>query len=486
METGKGIVKNFTSLVTADFIVKTIGFAVTVYLARKLDPGDFGVLTFSFSIINYFTYFTDPGLCTYGIRKIAQEPEAVAAHMSDIFTIRLWLTAAAFALAAGLSFFIHQPPLVKFIILAYALSMMPQALNPTWIYQGLQKMELVGAYSIANSLIYSGLIFLFVDGHHQLALIPLFLTAAYFITSASFLWPLLKRYSFYFRKVRLRQAVEAVKTSLPIGVSTFLVAGVNWNLSTTLLGLLSDQAQVGYFAIAMKIALILIGAGVAFGITLLPIFSKYNYSSKPTAEKILFLSQKIISLIGIPLIFGTLATGDYLIRFIFGLKYLNTGPLLNLIIPGAILYILNTVYYAYLISEEKQMENMRISVARTLTLLSASMLLIPAFGARGAAAAYTLSEFLSAVIYVRTIKTSPNPAYDHLALLAKPLIASIAMFFIVYLVPQRLAFLKIPAGVISYTVIILAIKGVTQDEIRKLNGYFKKGRPSKDAANENT
>lgn len=474
MGTGRQIIKNFASLVTTDFIVKAIGFAVAVYLARKLEPDDFGILTFSLSIVNYFTYFTDPGITTYGVKKAAQAPEEMSAHMNDIFTIRLVLTAAAMALVAASAFFMHQPPLVKFILLAYSLSMLPQALTPTWIYQGVQKMEFVGLHNITHSLVYSGLVFAFVAGPGQLKLIPFFLAAAYFTASASFLLPLLRRYGFRFRKVRLSQALEAVRHSLPIGVSTFLVAGINWNLSTTLLGFLSDKEQVGYFAIAMKIALIIMGGGIAFGITLLPLFSRHHYSSKPTAEKILSLSQKAIALAGVPLVFGTIATGGYLLNYVFGAKYSDSGPVLSLIIPGAVLYTLNAVYYVYLISEEKQVRNMWISIARALLLLSASALLIPGFGAQGAAAAYTLSELLIAAVYIREIRLAPDLPHGPAALFLKPLAAAAGMFILISLVPAGWALLKIPLGALVYAAIIFAIKGVRPEEIRKLTGYFKK------------
>jgi O-antigen/teichoic acid export membrane protein len=476
MGTGRNIIKNFASLVTADFLIKTIGFAVTVYLARKLDPGDFGILTFSLSIVNYLTFFTDPGLTTYGVKRIAQAPDEMAAHMNDIFTIRLWLTAAALALAAATAFLMPQPAVIKLMLLAYALSMVPQALSPAWIYQGLQKMEFVGAYNIVHSLTYAALIFAFVTSRAQLTLIPLFLTGAYLAASAAFLWPLLKRYSFRFRKVRMHEAVEAVKGSLPIGISTFLVVSVNWNMSTTLLGFLSGQDQVGYFGVAMKAALILMGAGTAFGITLFPVFSKYNRLARATSEKILFLSEKAVAIAGLPLIMGTVAAGAPLIALIFGPKYAMTGSVLNLIIPGAVLYVINNVYCIYLISDGRQVENLKISAVRAFTLIAASLFMIPRWGANGAAAAYTLTEFLTALIYTGALGAGPGREAGPLRVALKPLIASVLMYLLIYPIPQSAALLKVPAGVLAYAAVLLGIKGVRQDEIKKLLNYIgKKG-----------
>jgi O-antigen/teichoic acid export membrane protein len=475
VSTGRTIIKNVAALVTADILVKAIGFAVVVFMARKLDPADFGVLTFSLSLVNYFSFVTDPGLTTYGVRKAAQEPEAIASHMSDVFTIRLWLTAAAMAAVWALALVTAEPPRVKLAIFAYSLSMLPQALSPTWIYQGLQRMEFLGAYNITQSLCYAGLVFAFIGDGRRLIVVPLALTASYAAAAGVFLFPLLRRYAFRFREVHLRQAMAAVKHSLPIGVSTFLTAGVNWNLSTTLLGFLSSDAQTGIFSVAMKLALIIIGGGVAFGITMLPVFSRLHAASPESSERALALSEKAVFLAGLPLIFGTAATAVPVITLLFGQKYSGSCLAMQLIVPGAVLCVLNNVYNVYLVGVGRQVGNMKIAGVRALLLAGLSFPAIMARGAEGAAAAYTLAEFLSFFIYLGALRTASSPAARLLPALARPAIASTAMFLIIYPIPQSGALLKVPAGALIYAVLIAAVGGVSAAELRKLFSYARSG-----------
>jgi len=477
VKTGRTILKNFASLVTADILVKAVGFVVTLYLARRFSANEFGAFSFAISIVNYFSFVTDPGLTTYGATRTAREPLRVSDYINTVLSVRLVLTAAAFIAVAAVAALIPQPAVIKALILCYGVMLFPQAVNPSWIYQGLQKMELVGAYNVAHSLFYAGLIFGLTAFWPDVRLVPVSLTLAYFLASAIFLVPVFTGYYDGFRMTGLREAFAAAKESLPIGVSTFLVAGVNWNLSTTLLGFLASQEQTGYFSIAMKLGLVIMGGGIAFGMTLLPVFSKHMESSRDTAEKVLSLSEKAILLAGLPVIFGVLATADPVMSSVFGVKYLPAGSTLKLLIPGAVLYALNLVHYVYMIAEGRQVANMWISAARTAALAALSVPLVLAKGADGAAAAYTAAELMAFCVYLGKVKTPVGPLARMAAALPKPLAASLIMFAAVYAIPQSHALLKIPAGVLVYAAAIFAVGGVRAGEIRKLASYAKGGRP---------
>ncbi len=463
------------ALVTADILVKAIGFAVVVFLARKLDPADFGVLTFSLSLVNYFTYITDPGLTIYGARRAAMEPEAMPLHMNDVFTVRLWLTAAAMAGVSLLALATGEPGKVRLVVFAYSLSMLPQALSPNWINQGLQRIALMGAYNIVHSLVYAGLLFAFIGDGSRLTVVPLALTAAYAAATGIFLAPLLRRYSFRFRRVRLSQALEAMKHSLPIGVSTFLSAGIDWNLSTTLLGLLSTDAQTGFFSVAMKLALIIIGGGVAFGIIMLPIFSKLHSGGGGGAERALGLSEKAIFLAGMPIIFGTAATAAPVITLLFGDKYGPAVSPMQLVVPGAVLYVANNLYGVYLIAEGKQVRNMKVALLRALLLAALGVPAIIRWGAVGAAGAYSAAELLTFLVYLGSLRTAAGPAARLSAALLRPAIAAALMYLAISWIPAGMAPLKVPAGAAVYALLIFAVGGISVAELRKLFSYARKG-----------
>ncbi len=472
MKTGRNIIKNFTSLMIADFAVKGIGFVVTVYLARKFNPYDFGILSFSLSIINYFAFLADPGLSTYGVKQVVKDPAGIPSHLNDISMVRAYMAGITIAIVAAMTAVMKQPPIVQTLVLTYALTLLPQAVNSTWIYLGLQKMEFSALYAVAQSLVYAGLILTLVKTHSDITFVPLALVGAYLVPAACLLWLTVRTYGYKFRRLTFSEVRGTLKESLPIGVGYFIICGVNWNLSTSLLGFFSEQSEVGYFSIAFRICLIMMGGGVAFSAALFPAFAQYITASKETAGKILRLAEKTTLIAAWPLLAGTVVTADALILGIFGVKYLASGVLLKTLMAGALFYVLNMIYNMYLIADEKHVKNMHISVIRTVLLVVSSVVLIKKYGALGAAIAYTFTEFLTFLIYVAAIK--PVSERRILFLSFKPFIASMGMCLVLYFFSSVAVGSKIIIGVTSYSVLLLAVGGVRMDEIRKLAEYVKK------------
>jgi len=471
MKTGRNIIKNFASLMIADVAVKGIGFVVTVYLARKFSPYDFGVLSFSLSIINYFAFLADPGLSTQGVKKVVKDPAGIPGHLNEISLTRVSMAVITIAIVAAMTAVMEQPPVVKTLILTYALTLLPQAVNATWIYQGLQKMEFMALYAVIQSLVYAGLIFTLIKTNSDITFVPLALVGAYLVPASCLLWFTIKTYGYKFSRLSFSAARETLKESLPIGVGYFIICGVNWNLSTSLLGFLSEQSQVGYFSIAFRICLMVMGGGVAFSSALFPAFSKYMASSRETADKILRLAEKAALIAAWPLLAGTLVTADALISGIFGGKYLASGALLKTLMAGALFYILNMIYNMYLIADEKHIKNMHISIIRTGILVFSSVVLIRHYGALGAAIAYTFSEFLTFLIYITAIK--PVSERRILSLSFKPFLASLGMCLLLYFFSGVTVGARIIIGALSYSALILAVGGIRIDEIKKLASYAK-------------
>jgi len=187
----------------------------------------------------------------------------------------------------------------------------------------------------------------------------------------------------------------------------------------------------------------------------------------------LALSEKAILLVGLPLIFGTLGTAVPVITLLFGRKYAGSCLAMELLVPGAIICLLNNIYNVYLISAGRQVANMKIAGVRALLLAGFSFPAIITGGANGAAAAYTFAEFVSFFIYAAAIRTSTSPLSRIASVLPRPAIAAAAMFLAIYPIPQSGALLKIPAGMVVYAALITASGGVKIAEIRKLLSYTR-------------
>jgi len=471
MKTGSLLIKNFFSLVFADTAAKVLGFVVTVYLARRLDPSYFGILTFSASIVSYFTFMIDPGLTSYGVKTIAQDPADLKTHAGEVFTIRLYLAALAMVSIALITLTLRQPLMVKALILIYSLSLIPQALSPGLVYAGMQKMEMMGLYTIMNSVVYTVLIFLFVKSADNILLIPLFMALGSMAANVVLLIPLVKNSGIGLVRVGLGRMVAVIKQSLPIGIASFLAFIVTWNASTSLLGLLSTHSEVGCFSMAFKICMIIISASLSLGMAILPAISQHYLTSRDTANKVVLLTEKALFLLGIPLIAGTIVVAEPLMIYAIGAKYMNSVLPLQIAIGGAVLFAFNMVYYTYLVAADKQQENMYISLFRALLLIALSVPLIIHAGAAGAAIAYTSGEFITLLVY--RARSGIREAENLFSAAFKPLIASAAMCAALLAVKDLNVILRIAGGAALYFTVLLVIKGVKVSEIGKLRDYIR-------------
>lgn len=472
MNTGQRILKNFLSLTFADFVTKLLGFVIAIYLARIFNPYGFGILNFSISIVNYFLFISDPGLTTYGVKKISQNPLETKKWINDIFTIRLFLSLLAFLAILIVIFFLNEPFQVKLMIFFYGLMVFPQSVSPNWVYQGIQKMEYAAVYNILLTIVYALLTLLLVKGLADIMFVPINLITAYLLASLLLLIPIIKIYGWTRSKINFKYMSDLIKSSIPIGIASFLICGINWNLSITLLGLLKNHTEVGYFSVAFKIILAVIGISVAFGISIFPAMSYYGSVSKETLKRIINISERLIAIIGIPLIFGTLLTADSLIYHIFGNKYTNSILPLKILISGALIYAFNIIYFNYMIAIGKQKENMNISIIRTLLLLILSLIFIKNHNSIGASWAYVISELGTLFIYSKKI-TSDLKKANLFIVLIKPLIASVLMFLIFSFYAINNVFAEIFWASIIYLILIFLLGGIKKEDVKKLTDYIR-------------
>ncbi|MEP7324700.1 MAG: oligosaccharide flippase family protein, partial [Gemmatimonadota bacterium] len=77
-ESDKTVGRNFLALGAGEAAARLVAFGATIYLARTLGPGSYGVIGLALAVTLYFTYLADCGIETLGVREIAADPSRVA------------------------------------------------------------------------------------------------------------------------------------------------------------------------------------------------------------------------------------------------------------------------------------------------------------------------------------------------------------------------------------------------------------------------
>jgi len=129
--------------------------------------------------------------------------------------------------------------------------------------------------------------------------------------------------------------------SIFIGLTSLL----SQNLDKVFIEFFTDSRNVGFYVAAMNIAGFLNFFGMSINSILFPKYS--SLFSQKQINKIKQLANKVeryASVILFPLIFYIFYYSDYIIHFLFGKNFINSGPILKFLILSNLFYIISRPY----------------------------------------------------------------------------------------------------------------------------------------------
>jgi len=466
MNTAQRIAKNSFSLLFSGMVAQLLGFLAIVYLARVLGPGDFGKLNFAMAIVTYFILIANLGLPLLGTRQIARDRENIDSNLANILTMRLFLAAQSFGLLFLIVYFLNKPPEIKYLIILYGLGIIPSALLLDWAFQGVERMEYIGAGRILGSIIYVGLTLGFVKGQQQLLLVPCFQISANLLVAVLLIFI----FVYYFGKPRFRYKFSSLKglltAALPIGLSILMIQVVHY-IDTLMLGFMKSTEQVGHYSAAYKIIMILLTAVWCYQDAVFPVISNYYKTSTDSLKKIQSYSTKIMLTLTLPLAIGGTILAKPIMNLIYGGQYGPGVIALQILIWTVAIGSLHGIYVRGLIACDRQNRRLIIAIVHAFIVIALNFVFIPLFGLIGAAIVTVSAEFL--VIFLSYREFSKIVSVPFHGYILRPLFASTIMVLFLYWGLNWLnfnLFLSIFGGGMIYFISLYLMRGITSEDIR--------------------
>jgi O-antigen/teichoic acid export membrane protein len=241
MNSTKVLIKNLFSLSVAEFLSRGIQFFYYIYLIRIIKPEGNGINEFSRSLAQYFLILVTLGFDQVGIREGARDKSKIKVYADTIIAIRLSIAVACYILLFFLAIFLKYNGTIsseeEIAIFIHGSILFSIAIQPQWVFQAIEKMEIIALrMTIVNALNFIGII-LFVQTRSDLLLAISILMISQFLTSVWIFAHYSKHYGipkpsldFGFWKLIIRQAFT-------IGIIFMIVTAYN-NLDITMLRLL--------------------------------------------------------------------------------------------------------------------------------------------------------------------------------------------------------------------------------------------------------
>jgi polysaccharide transporter, PST family len=345
------LASNFASLTVLQAANYLLPLIALPYLARVLGIERFGLVAFAQAFANYFLVLTEYGLGMWAAREISvgrDDPARVTEVVRGVIAARFLLACGGAVIALLVIVFW---PRVRadwpLFVLSYGL-VFAQVFYADWLFQGLEQMRYITASTLTSRVLFTAGLFVAIRSPEDYWLVPVLSVAGSLVGSVTALWVAVSRFG--------------VKPGLPswAGIVACLVGG--WHLFVSrvfvslysslnmlALGFFGSNVQVGYYAIAERIASAATGLSIPFNQTVYPFLARRHAgahaSFSNTAWKGLLPLAGGLGAVAV----GVALTAPWLVGLVAGGQVMDAPTVLRWLAPTIVLGPLGTYFTQLLI-----------------------------------------------------------------------------------------------------------------------------------------
>lgn len=384
------VVKNFLSQVGSNAIAQIFAFFSTAYVARRLNAEGFGWIGFAQAYLAYFTLITDLGLRTIGIREVAKHHDDAPKCVSQVLGLRLALATGSMAVFLVTVVLLPKPAEFKWFVAEYGLIIYTSALLLDWAFQGLERMELVALGEILRAGSYLALVVAGLHGPSQIFRVPIFTVVSQFLPVGLLFGFFLKYYRRIRPTVNFAAWKDLLKQALPISLGGLTLQFAT-GLDVVLLGFLRPAAEVGYYSAAYRLAFLPTSFTTVLGFAMFPVMAQHWKLQPAKLGTITQYLTRVLVLLGLPMVIAGWFFAPSFLSMVFGRGFLPSTLSFRILLAYLFVCHLYCPFYYLLPACGKEKAFMKGMMAGAVIGLVANLILIPVYGAPGAAFAKVLA-----------------------------------------------------------------------------------------------
>lgn len=366
------------------------------YTSRVLGPVYIGKVSFSQSVVSYFSLVAALGISTYAVREVAKvrnDRTRLSKFIMEMLSINLVSTAAAYILLAVAFFLVPQLSEYRKLLCISGASILFTTLGMDYLYTALEEFRYITVRSIAFQILSLVLLFAFVrskDDYLKYAAVSVVSGAGSnvlnFLHARKFVdFRLLKG-----TKIELKKHLKPVFTlfAMSAAVSIYTV------LDTTMLGFLKGDEAVGIYTAATKINRMVVMMITSATAVLLPRLSYYAGRDESEFFRLSNKAVQFVVMFSVPCAAGLFILAEPVVLLFSGNSYLPAVPVMKIMNAVVVLIALsNVIGIQIFMSAGKEKITLFSVVVGSAVNFTINLVLIPRFGAAGAAVGTVAAEF---------------------------------------------------------------------------------------------
>lgn len=374
------------------------------YLVRVLGPEYFGLLAFATATNSYFILITDYGFNLSATRQISihrDDKDKVNEIFSSVMMIKTGLMFLSFALIALLLVSFEKFSQHWEVYLMTFGMVIGQVLFPVWLFQGMERMKYITYLNIGAKAFFTVCIFIFVQNEADYLLVPLLTALGFIVAGIWSLYIVKKEFNVSFAW----QSIATLKLQLEEGWHVFFssMAISLYTISATfILGLLTNNTIVGYFAGADKVVQAVKGLYQPVSQAIYPLIGKKIHEDKQAG---LAFIQKTTWIVGtgmflISVLLFLLA--EWIVNLLLGEQYKQTVVYLQIMAFLPFIIALSNIFgIQTMLNLGYKIAFSRILVAAAILGVGLSFVLVPLYEGLGTAITLLVVElFVTVVMFI--------------------------------------------------------------------------------------
>jgi len=461
--------RNSVILVSTEMLVKLMGMITTIVVARLLGADQFGFISFAYALAGVTLMFSHYGFDKFAVRELARRPQRASlflVHVS-LFRSALFLPAAVICMVAAYLESADPYRMLDILLVFITEAALQHTLFICGFFRAIHKMGREGLVRFCIAFLsfstgvpilllgfgVTGLIF------SRMVMMLLCLYLAFFLLRKDFI--------LHWTGIHLRYLKKMLRIAFPLALIVF---GVVMYMSTgpILLGLLVSDEQVGYYQAALTIITPFAVIADAVGGTSLPLLSLHWNSNSKAFAHVIKKSIRYLLLIVVPLAMGIFIASERGIMLLFGQEYFTSAGVL--MVMGLVLIpdFINIFFSILLIAVKREKWALRATYTGIGMNVLGGLLLIPHFGAIGAALAWMVAEITVFFIQVSAVHGSFDGRAQLLSLLRIALACALmgGVLLLCNLWNINL-FLTVFSGIVIYGIGLVIVREISNQELQR-------------------
>ena len=316
------------------------------YAARALGAEALGTYNFSYSIVSYAILIAGLGTMSYAIRegtRYREDTIKMRQFVSEIFSISVISTAISYVCLYGVLFFSPNLESYREIVLIISAEIVCSTIGVSWLSNIYEDFFYITVRTLAFQVLYVVLLVVFV---HQPTDILKFVIILTFTNCGAnilnFLYLRKKYVKFEFTfKCNWKKHLKPIM----IIFSTKIAITLYVNSDKTIIGLLTNDYEVGLYSAAVKIYSLVKEVLVAMITVLIPRFVIILHN-KNRDEANIFFSRVFVTLsvLLVPATIGLFLVSPEVIYVMCGLEFLSAGNTLRILSIAIIFSLYANIY----------------------------------------------------------------------------------------------------------------------------------------------